>query len=169
MITLVLDAATGLETDRHIIPGGPGLDAGSGFMAFDADFNLFNGGRTVNATTGDVQMSLVKFTALASPPYQMVVSQLVGGSSASFAVAQATPLQMQLIAFSLAGTAAIPIPQLGVTLGLANPQLLTMGPASPSGAFSISFHIPAAAAGVTAWFQTLQMNGATPVVKRTVQ
>ena len=169
MITLVLDAQTGLETDRHIIPGGPGLDAESDIMAFDADFNLYNGGTTVNGTTGARNMSLVKFTTLASPPYQMILSQLVSGSNATFAVAQATPLQLQLIAFSLAGTAAIPIPSLGVTLGLANPQLLLMAPANLSGAFSIPLHIPTGAIGVTAWFQTLQVNGATPVVKRTVQ
>ncbi len=169
MITLVLDAQTGAETDRHIIPGGPGLDAGSGFMQFDADFNLFNGGRTVNGTTGAVAMSLVKFTTLASTPYQMKLLQLMGGSNASFDVAHATPLQMQFIAFGLAGTAAIPIPSLGITLGVASPLLLAMGPANAAGAFAFPLHIPAGAAGVTAWFQTVQLNGATPVVKRTVQ
>jgi outer membrane protein assembly factor BamB len=169
MITLVLDAQTGAETDRHIIPGGPGLDAGSGIMAFDADFNLFNGGQTVDYNTGAVQMSLVKFTTLASTPYQMNVSQLVGGSDATFAVSHATPLQMQFVVFSLAGTAALPIPSLGITLGLSTPILLTMAPADASGSLAFPLHIPTGVTGVTAWFQTVQKNGATPVVKRTVQ
>jgi outer membrane protein assembly factor BamB len=169
MITLVLDAATGAETDRHIIPGGPGNAAGSGFMRFDAAFNLFNGGQTLNADTGAVAMSLVKFTTLASPLYQMIVSQLTGGADATFDVAHATPMQLQIVAFSLAGTAALPVPSLGITLGLAAPQLLLLAPADVTGAFGIPLHIPAGAAGVTAWFQTVQMNGATPVIKRTVQ
>ena len=77
MITFVLDAASGLETDRHVIPGGPGLDAGAGVMAFDGAFNLHNGG-----TTGSAIMSLVKFTTLASTPYQLQLSQLGNAAGA---------------------------------------------------------------------------------------
>ncbi len=169
MITLVLDAASGTEVDRNILPGGPGLTAESDAMAFDADFNLFNGGRPWNATSGAVSVSLVKFTTLASTPYQLPLPQLDGGSDATFAVAHATPLELQFLAFSLAGTATIPIPSLGTTLGLAGAQLLALGTADASGSWSVTFTIPAGAAGITAWFQALQENGATPVVKRTVQ
>ena len=169
VITLVLDATSGAETDRHIIDGGPNLTADSGFLAFDADFNLFNGAGPVNATTGGVTMTLTKFTTLASTPYQMNLPVLAGGTGATFAMKYGTPLGAQLIAFSLAGTASIPIPALGATLGLKNAQLLVMGAADASGSFAVGLHIPAAAAGITAWFQGLQFNGATPVVKRTVQ
>lgn len=170
MITFVLDAGSGLELDRHVIdPGGPGLVVESGFMAFDADFNLFNGAAPMNSTTGGVTISLVKFTTLASTPYQLALPLLEGGSNASFAAKYATPLTTQLLAFSVAGTATIPIPSLGATLGLKSAQLLVMGTADAFGSFAVGLHIPAAAAGLTAWFQALQMNGATPVVKRTVQ
>ena len=169
VITLVLDAASGLETDRHIIDGGPNLTADSGFLAFDADFNLFNGAGPVNATTGGVTMSLVKFTTLASTPYQLHLPVLVAGSNATLAAKYATPLQLQFVGLGVAGTTSIPIPVLGATLGLASPQLLAVGVADASGSFSIGLHVPATAVGITAWFQALQMNGATPVVKRTVQ
>jgi hypothetical protein len=169
MITLVLDATSGVEVDRYIIPGGPGLTAESGFMAFDDDYNLFNGGSPGNPDTGVTSISLVKFTTLASTPYQLDLPQLDGGSAATFAVNYATPLQAQFLAFSLAGTATIPIPALGATLGLAVPQLLVVGVADALGSWSIGLHIPAGATGLTAWFQALQTNGATPVVKRAVQ
>lgn len=168
-ITLVLDETTGVEVDRHIIPGGPGLTADSGAMAFDADFNLFNGATTPDYTTGDVIASLVKFTTLASAPYQLELPQLDGGADATFAVANAQPTQLQFLVFSVAGTAAIPVPVLGTTLGLAAPQLLALGLSDGAGAFSLTFHIPAGATGITAWFQGLELHGSTPVVKRTVQ
>lgn len=168
-ITLVLDAQSGVEVDRHIIPGGPGLTAESGFMAFDADYNLLNGATTLDYGTGGVWISLVKFTTLASTPYQLDLPQLHAGSGATFAVKHATLLGLQFLGFSLAGTASIPIPPLGATLGLANAQLLVVGTADASGSFAVGLNVPATAVGITAWFQALQPNGATPVVKRTVQ
>src|SRR5678816_1152577 len=169
VITLILDATSGAEIERHIVDGGPNKFVDSGFMAFDSDFNLFNGAEWGDIPSGQVLMALTKFTTLASTPYQLVLPPLVGGSGATFALKHATPLNPQVLAFSLAGTATIPIPALGTTLGLASAQLLVLATADVSGAFSVSLHIPAAAVGVTAWFQALQMNGATPVVKRTVQ
>jgi hypothetical protein len=114
-------------------------------------------------------MMLAKFTTLASTPYQLNLPPLEGGAVATFTVQHATPLQVQFVAFSLAGTATLPIPALGTTLGLAVPQLLMIGVADGFGAWSVDLTIPAGAVGVTAWFQGLQLNGATPVVKRTVQ
>ena len=169
VITLVLDAASGAEVDRHIIDGGPNMFMDSGFMAFDAEFNLFNGAEPGNITTGQTMISLTKFTTLVSTPYQLNLPPLVGGTGATFAAKYGTPLGAQLLAFSVAGTASIPIPALGATLGLKNAQLLVLGTADAAGAFAVGLHIPAAAVGVTAWFQGLQFNGATPVVKRTVQ
>ena len=73
------------------------------------------------------------------------------------------------MAFSLAGTASLPIPSLGATLGLASPLLLLTGPADASGALALAVHVPAGFTGVTVWVQALQKSGATPVVKRTLQ
>lgn len=169
MITLVLDAKSGVEVDRHIIPGGPGLTAESGFLAFDADYNLLNGGGPVNPDTGGVAISLVKFTTLASTPYQLNLPQLKAGSGGTFAVKYATPLSAQFFGYSLTGTAAIPFPILNVTLGLANPFLLASGLADGSGSYSVGLPVPAGIGGLTVWFQAVQMSGATPVVKRTIQ
>jgi len=169
VITLVLDATSGAEVDRQIIDGGPNMFMDSGLMAFDAEFNLFNAAEPGNITTGETLMSLTKFTTLVGTPYQLNLPMLVGGAGATFAVKNGTPLGAELIAFSVAGTASIPIPSLGATLGLKNAQLLVLGTADAFGTFAVGLHIPAAAVGITAWFQGLQFNGATPVVKRTVQ
>lgn len=169
MITFVLDAASGAEVDRGLIGGGPGQVATSGFLQLDADHDLYNGGRSVNFDTGAVAMSLVKHTTLATPLYQMKVTELVGGANAQFAVSHATPLELQFLGFGLGGTADIPLLALGTTLGIANPHLLVTGQADAGGAFSAAFPVPAGIAGITVWFQSLQMNGATPVVKRTIQ
>ena len=168
-ITLVLDAQLGVEVDRHIIPGGPGLTAESGLMAFDADYNLLNGATTLDYGTGGVWISLVKFTTLASTPYQLNLPQLHAGSGATFVVKHATPLQPQFLGYSVTGTAAIPFPVLNVTLGLANPFLLVSGLADGAGSYSVGLPVPAGSGGLTVWFQAVQMSGATPVVKRTIQ
>lgn len=63
-ILLVLDAATGLETDRGIITGAPLEAAGSSELRFDAAFNILVGGEIANVNTGDVDMSVAKFAAL---------------------------------------------------------------------------------------------------------
>jgi hypothetical protein len=168
-ITLVLDAQSGVEVDRHIIPGGPGLTAESGFMAFDANYNLLNGATTLDYDTGGAWISLVKFTTLASTPYQLDLPQFDAGSVATFAVKHATPLQTQFLGYSVTGTAAIPFPVLDVTLGLANPFLLVYGAADGAGSYSVDIPVPAGIGGLTVWFQAVQMSGATPVVKRTIQ
>lgn len=168
-ITLVLGAQSGLEVDRHIIPGGPGLTAASGLMAFDADYNLLNGATTLDYDTGDVWISFVKFTTLASTPYQLNLPQFHAGTGATFVVQHATPLQTQFLGYSVTGTAAIPLPVLDVTLGLANPFLLVSGLADGAGSYAAALPVPAGIGGLTVWFQAVQMSGATPVVKRTIQ
>lgn len=67
VLTLVLDTVTGLENTRGVVASGPGLSAGSGFLRFDAAYNLFNGGRTSNSSTGQVELSIFKYASLAGP------------------------------------------------------------------------------------------------------
>ncbi len=64
VILLVLDTATGLETNRGIV-----FNVGSeiptpGALRFDAAFNLYNGGGIYNADTGAVDMSVTKWASL---------------------------------------------------------------------------------------------------------
>jgi hypothetical protein len=64
-ITLVLDAATGLETVRGIVSGGPTQTAEPGFLGFDGAWNLLEAGRNYDFNTGAVQMLVFKYAALA--------------------------------------------------------------------------------------------------------
>lgn len=66
LILMVLDNATGLETDRGIVSGGPEETVGSGGLAFDAAFNLYDGGGFYNFNTGEVYMSVTKWPAMMS-------------------------------------------------------------------------------------------------------
>ena len=64
VILLVLDTATGLETNRGIV-----FNVGSeipvpGALRFDAAFNIYNGGGINNADTGAIDMSLTKWASL---------------------------------------------------------------------------------------------------------
>jgi hypothetical protein len=63
-ILLVLDAATGLETDRGIITGASLESAWSRELRFDAEFNLLVGGEISNVNTGYVDMSVAKYASL---------------------------------------------------------------------------------------------------------
>jgi len=63
-ILLVLDAATGLETDRGIITGGAIESAWSRELRFDAAFNLLVGGEISNVNTGQVDISVAKYASL---------------------------------------------------------------------------------------------------------
>lgn len=64
VILLVLDAATGLETDRGLIPWGTPESAGTGILAFDGAYNLYDGGQRKDSMTGQVEMTVAKWTSL---------------------------------------------------------------------------------------------------------
>ena len=64
VILLVLDTATGLETNRGLV-----FNVGSeipfpGALRFDAAFNIYNGGGIYNADTGAKDMSMTKWASL---------------------------------------------------------------------------------------------------------
>jgi hypothetical protein len=63
-ITFVLDATTGLETGRGVLANTAPWVAQPGAMRFDADQNLFNCGEVYNASTGSVEISVVKYPNL---------------------------------------------------------------------------------------------------------
>ena len=64
VILLVLDTATGLETNRGIIFNVGSEVPSTGALRFDAAFNLYNGGGIYNADSGAKDMSMTKWASL---------------------------------------------------------------------------------------------------------
>jgi len=64
VILLVLDTATGLETNRGIIFNVGSEIPSTGALRFDAAFNIYNGGGIYNADTGAKDMSVTKWASL---------------------------------------------------------------------------------------------------------
>ena len=64
VILLVLDTATGLETDRGLIFNTGAEIPYTGALRFDATFNLYEGGRIYNANTGANDMSVTKWASV---------------------------------------------------------------------------------------------------------
>lgn len=67
-ITLVLDAGSGAETVRGIVPGAPGRSASGGFLRFDGAYNLLDGGETYEGNTGEIEILLFKYGSLGGSP-----------------------------------------------------------------------------------------------------
>jgi len=64
VILLILDTATGLETNRGIVFNVGSEIPSPGALRFDAAFNLYNGGGINNADTGAQDMSMTKWASL---------------------------------------------------------------------------------------------------------
>ena len=64
VILLVLDTATGLETNRGIIFNVGSEIPSPGALRFDAAFNIYNGGGIYNADSGAKDMSMTKWASL---------------------------------------------------------------------------------------------------------
>jgi hypothetical protein len=60
----VLDTATGLEINRGLVFNTGAEVPSTGALRFDADFNLYDGGKIYNANTGAVDMSVTKWASL---------------------------------------------------------------------------------------------------------
>jgi hypothetical protein len=82
----------------------------------------------------------------------------------------AAPNATAWMAYSLQGLGATPVPPLGVTLGIANAlRLATPLQTDATGYTKWEMPLPAAAQGVTLWFQGLQAGQITNVMMTTVQ
>jgi len=101
-------------------------------------------------------------------PYTLEVTNLVGGSDAVFTIMNAIPNRTQYIVYSLRGFGSTFVPQLNVTLDLANPVLLTSGIADGVGHFEAIVSVPLAASGRMVWFQGAEMNNTTGVIEEVV-
>ena len=64
VILLVLDTATGLETNRGLVFNVGSEIPSPGALRFDAAFNLYNGGGIYNADTGASDMSMTQWASL---------------------------------------------------------------------------------------------------------
>ncbi len=64
IILFVLDTDTGLEINRGQVLSSGTETFNSGALRFDAEFNLYDGGRIYNANTGAVDMSVTKWASL---------------------------------------------------------------------------------------------------------
>ena len=64
VILLVLDTATGLETNRGLVFNVGSEIPAPGALLFDAAFNIYNGGGINNADTGARDMSMTKWASL---------------------------------------------------------------------------------------------------------
>ena len=63
-ITLVLDATTGLETERGVLSGAPTELARSGVQRFDPAGNVLNGGSMYDANSGDIDLAVWRYASL---------------------------------------------------------------------------------------------------------
>jgi hypothetical protein len=63
-ITFVLDAATGIELSRTLVPPTTSPFPVPGFLALDGTENLYNVGGSTNATTGLSEIAVTKYTSL---------------------------------------------------------------------------------------------------------
>ena len=107
---------------------------------------------------------------LASASYTLAVSPdpLIGGQSASFTVTNGDPVTMTYLVYSTTGTGSVWVPQLGVTLGIANPQLGFNKNSNGSGTTVWNVTVPNGYTG-SAWLQACQSGKASNVVATSVQ
>ncbi len=122
--------------------------------------------------SGIVDMGYHYREAVNQPDFHLGVfpDPLVAGQTGTFVVTWGDPLTDTYLVYSLAGTGNTYIPQLDVTLGLANPQRAA-GPSrtDDTGAYVWNLPIPQNAAGFDVWFQAIQFGQATDVVVATIQ
>ncbi len=101
--------------------------------------------------------------------YTLAVSPdpIVGGQNVTFTVTNGTATTMTYLVYSTTGTGSVNVPQLGITLGIANPQLGFNKNSDGSGTTVWSVTCPTGYAG-PAWLQACQMGMASNVVATAV-
>jgi hypothetical protein len=107
-----------------------------------------------------------------TPQFHLIVPQmpLEIAEDAKWEIRLATPNSLAWLAYSLAGPGSTHIPQLNVTLDLANPQQLSNPQQTDgSGYAKWEMPLPPAAQGLTVWFQSVQAGQATNLIRTTIQ
>ncbi len=95
-ILFVLDSATGLEIDRGLSLSTDVEIYESRGLFFDAEFNVFNGGRIYNANSGAVDMSVTKWASLIDGGGGIPCSDLVSFRARCKATGGGNSLQARL-------------------------------------------------------------------------
>ncbi|MDP7063070.1 MAG: S8 family serine peptidase [Planctomycetota bacterium] len=100
---------------------------------------------------------------LSSPP-------VTAGAAVNFQVTNANANSATWLAYSLSGLGSYSIPQLGVTLGISNPQQIgSMQTTNASGVTDFIVVAPSGSAGIAYWVQALQAGEISNIVNGTVQ
>ncbi len=101
--------------------------------------------------------------------YNLAVSPtpIIGGQNVTFTVTNGTANTMTYLVYSVTGTGSVYVPQLGITLGIANPTLGFAKPSDGSGTTIWSVTCPTGYTG-PAWLQACQMGLASNVVATSV-
>jgi hypothetical protein len=91
------------------------------------------------------------------------MSHMRGGSQAIASITQGTPSGSTFLTYSFVGLGQTPIPQLGITMDLANPTLFRAGRADGNGDWTLQGGLPVALTGRQIWIQALQAGAVSNV------
>lgn len=106
---------------------------------------------------------------LRANPMVLNVGPLSAGQNGSFIVTGATPNQSTYLLYSLVGPGKTFIPQLNLTVTIANPVLAASRRSDGDGNVNWSLPVPANAAGRTVWFQAAQFENGSNYDSEIVQ
>jgi glucose/arabinose dehydrogenase len=96
------------------------------------------------------------------------MSHMRGGSQAIASITQGTPSGSTFLTYSFVGLGQTPIPQLGITMDLANPTLFRAGRADGNGDWTLQGGLPVALTGRQIWIQALQAGAVSNVYVQVV-
>lgn len=102
-------------------------------------------------------------------PFRLTVDNLVAGENAQLTAEGAGPNQTVYFIYSLSGLGETFVPQLNVTLRLANPALGVQKRANGAGVALASVPVPGSLAGQDLWLQAAIPGEATDVIFRVVE
>lgn len=138
-------------------------------LPFTVDYPFSDPGTGIS---GDVILSGAAGaqTDLVDPPLILRVTSLSAGFTGLFSVTGATPGAQVFLVYGLNGLGMTPVPQLGVTLGLAQPvQAGNSQRAGAGGSTVWTLPVPLAAYGLTVRLQAAQVGAASNIWLTTVQ
>lgn len=101
-----------------------------------------------------------------SPRFHLMARPLPldAAEDAAFDVRNAPANDVAILLLGVSGLAVIPVPALGLTVGIAAPQILDVQLTGSGGDLSWEYALPASAAGLVAWFQVVRLGGETNVI-----
>lgn len=103
--------------------------------------------------------------------FKLTTSGLIAGSTAVLNVTGGGPNTPTWIGYSITGLGSTSVPNLGVTLDIANAKPLSMTPNNTNANGDASWFklVPGSASGVAVWLQALQFGATSTVLAETIQ